>query len=1803
VVSGVALARGYLNNPLLTEEKFNRNPYIPDQRLYRTGDRSRQLENGKIEFLGRIDHQVKIRGYRIEIAEIESRLSAHPEISESVVVKREDESGHHFLCAYYILQNSSEKGHLDNQKLRSYLNQFLPDYMIPSYLIKLNTLPLTPNGKLDYKSLPLPQEVDWGMEEDLIEPRNQVEEMLCAVWEQVLGRKNISIKDNFFMIGGDSIKTIQIASRMRELGYKVEMRHIFRYPTISDLSSYVKKLERIADQSLVTGNFRLTPIQKRFFEKSGINRNHYNQAVMLNWELGLEEGLVKSIFKRIQEHHDILRTTFHKIGDTYVGKIHKIEYPLSLQVEDFKGQKDWEKLMRESIEKIQGSIDLEKGPMMRLALFRLNDGDRLLIIIHHLVVDGVTWRILFQDIETLFNQHCSGESLVLPQKSDSYKHWSDELYKYANSKSFLKEKSYWKQLESKPVPELVKDFNGTNRIKDIRKQSFQLNTQETNLLLTGVNNAFNTEINDILITAMGLGFRRAFGDDRVLITLEGHGREEIIEEIDISRTLGWFTCICPVVLNLTFDHNLGRQIKEVKETLHQVPNKGIGYGILKHITSNDNKSDINFNMNPKVVFNYLGQFDTDVSEKTFKVANESTGPTHSRESERNYELDVYGMISNERLVISIVYSKEHYEDKTIKRLLEDFQSSLTEIITYCSQRGKTEFTPCDFTYKKLSVQEVETLNKKFPIEDMYPLSPMQEGMLFHSLIDKDSYAYFEQMSYRIQGELEVELVQRSLNQLLHRYEILRTVFVYENLAQPLQLVLSQRTVELNYLDIKTNPDKDTWIRNYKEKDKKRYFNLQNEVLMRVHILHVDLHEYEFIWSFHHILMDGWCMGILFSELFEIYYSFLEKRSPQLSEVYQYKSYVEWLQKIDKEASGKYWKDYLEGFDTPSGVPEKNTFAPGDNIYLRDQVLLRWEQENTSKMKEYAGSNNITLNTLVQAVWGILLGKYNGFQDIVFGAVVSGRASEVPGIESMLGLFINTIPVRIKFEGEKYVKDFFDQVQEESLESQPHHYFLLSEIKANSILKQNLFDHIFIFENYPVAEQIAKTGDDVARRQKIRNRRFMLKGVHVFEQTNYHLNLMVVPGRRFSVRFDYNANVYDREVMERVSRHFSLFLHQIVEEKVEYVKELTLLSYEERMAILNEFNDTEASYPKEIQIHEMIDLQAQKHPHRRAIRFQHKQLTYNQLQTDTEDLALALYELGVKTNTIVGIMVYRSLEMMKGILGILKAGGAYLPLDPLYPKDRIQYMIKDSGMDLLLHQSQIPLTDTNPACATLCLENPIPESGSSIAKGNQKKGELCYVIYTSGSTGTPKGVMINHPSVLNRILWMQNSYPLSIEDVVVQKTPFVFDVSVWELFWWGITGASLIFLEPGGEKIPDTIVARIEGDKITTMHFVPSMFGAFLQYIEENGVSNSVRSLIQVFCSGEALGDHQVEMFSDSLYEQNGTFLVNLYGPTEATVDVSYYNCQPRLRMSNVPIGKPIDNTKLYVLDQEMNLEAIGIPGELCISGDGVGRGYVNQVELTHDLFKPDPFSEGQRIYRTGDIARWKPDGNIEYLGRKDDQVKIRGFRIELGEIEERLRRYKGVKDALVIAMKDKKNEASLCAYIIPSSEYLYKEIEPEIQELKDYLVQFLPIYMIPSYMMKLEEFPLTANGKINRKELPKPKAVISDRYVEPKTDTEKCIAELWRETLGVERVGLDDIFFELGGTSLDLIRLSSSLSKILKRQVPVVKLFRFPTISSLVRYLGQDTSKEHLLDSKRLIEQGARKRKSKINQIKKQRGL
>ncbi|MEM9921073.1 MAG: amino acid adenylation domain-containing protein [Bacteroidota bacterium] len=1056
--------------------------------------------------------------------------------------------------------------------------------------------------------------------------------------------------------------------------------------------------------------------------------------------------------------------------------------------------------------------------------------------------------------------------------------------------------------------------------------------------------------------------------------------------------------------------------------------------------------------------------------------------------------------------------------------------------------------------------------KRIDEKPHYATSSVQKRMFFLYEFDKSSLAYNLPQLIRLEGTLDTEELSKAFRRLIQRHENLRTSFELID-EEPVQKIAASCDFELEQWT--AGEELDESIRKFI-----RPFALDQAPLFRAGLIKVKPNEHILMMDMHHIITDGVSQSILIHDFMQLY---SRKSLPPIK--LSYKDFAEWQQskKMVRAADKQFWNNE---FAEEAPVLELPTDfkRPQVRKYEGDTFRFDIRPEQTVILEYIAKQENTTMFNMLFAIFYVLLAKLSNQKDVVVGITTAGRQDA--DLENVIGMFVNTLPLRQRIDGKQSFRAFLRQVQKKTLQGLDHQAYsyeeLLDDIKVERNTSHNpLFDVLFSFLNFeePEFKIPGLSLQPIEKRHKVSKFDLTLTG---FET-----------GRKIQMEIEYSTELFQAQTIERFATYFQQVVSTVCADPTLSIADMKIASEEEQEALIWGFNNTNAEFPEQETIVSLFEKQVEKAPDRVALRYEEESMTYRALYQKMCKMAAFLQKkYDLRAGDLAGVMLERGMWLIPSIFGILKSGAAYVPIDPHYPMGRIDSIVEDSGLKLLLtrgkyiEKRQINgtiIVDLDELSAEIEAQN--PTDATAVFDSRQ----LAYVIYTSGSTGKPKGVMIEHSAVVNRIHWMNNKYPITEGDVLLQKTPIVFDVSVWELFWWSFTGASLCLLKPGGEKDPQELIRTIEKNRVTNIHFVPSMLAIFLASIPEDFEFGRLKSLRQVFTSGEALRPEHVNTFGKGIHANCQTELSNLYGPTEATVDVTYFDCTFDEACTLVPIGRPIDNIQLYVLDQFEQLAPVGVSGELCIGGIGLARGYLNNETLTNEKFVAHPRLQGKRIYRTGDLARWMPDGNIEFLGRIDHQEKIRGFRIEPGEIEKQLMTHPAIDEAVVLA-KGMDDDKFLAAY------YLAQEEIPSV-DIRNFLMDKLPEYMVPTFYMHLSEFPLSVNGKLNRKALPDPEVKISETHIPPTGETQKALVEIWADVLKVEqdKIGINISFFDIGGNSLKLIKTVNKVNQRFGAKLTVAKMFKLPTISSLSKYLTEDHSEKKKEDGQKVAQSKSRR--------------
>jgi amino acid adenylation domain-containing protein/non-ribosomal peptide synthase protein (TIGR01720 family) len=1543
-IGGIGVARGYLARPAMTAERFLPDPFSgePGARMYRSGDLARWLPDGTIEYLGRLDHQVKIRGHRVETDEIAQVLRTHGGVRDAAVLALRAASGQDRLVAYVAAGGRA----VTAEELRAICAEWLPAPMVPAAYVVLEDLPLTPSGKLDRKALPDPDDQLRGQ---FAPATNETEETLARVWCQVLGVERAGIDDNFFALGGDSIISLQIVSRAAQEGLQITPRDVFRHPTIAALARVARRASRaaaIAPESY--GPIPFTPIQRWFFEQKLEHPDRWNQAVLVDVAPPVSPDALEEALRAAGRHHTALRTRFTRVDGEWRQAIADGEGIVVERVLD-------DDIARHA-ERAHDSLSLAGGPLARAIHFVTER--KLLVVIHHLAVDGVSWRILFDDVQRLLG----GGAL---EPATQFADWSRRLDAYA--KSGAADVRYWREMKAgftcKERPE--------NRAGTVRQVELRLNEDETDTLLRRLPAVHQTQINDVLLAAFAASLRDWSGKNEVWVNLEGHGREPLFDDLDLSRTVGWFTSLFPVRLDVS-SADPAALLRSVKEQLQRIPQNGVGFGIARYLGGDAALAAL---PEPEISFNYLGQLDQTSERALLRLADGPVGEGQHPEERRRHLLDVVASVRSGELRIAWLYSTAVHERSQIEALATAYVTWLRRLL-----------------------QSTRRITDGADVEELYALAPMQQGLLFHALHASESDLYLEQLHGELHGDVDAAAFERAWQEVIARHAIFRTAFVWEGTGEPLQRVERKAAFRVDTRDWRglSEVEQNERLMDYLRDDRRRGFALDRAPLMRVALFRLAGARWHWIWTHHHVLLDGWCLALVVREVLRCYEAFTKGASaPALPPASRpYREYIEWLARQDAGAAEAYWRKTLAGFTAPTRirlVEEPSTDESG-------QVELALTAAETQRLQAWARRHQLTLGTLVTAAWARVLQTFSGSDDVVFGVTVSGRPPSLPGSGEMIGLFINTLPFRAGSGRGMGLIDWLRDVQQRQTDLRDFEYCRLVDIQRWSDLPagEALFDTLLAFDNYPVDRTLEQRFGDIG-----------VHDVQLIERTHYPMTLSIVPGEAMRMRSLYDPRRFSGAGIRRMLQALRNLLDAAASDRAALVEGWSMVGDDEAQALLSRSNAEAPAIELEC-LHDWFSRVAARRGDAIAVRSGDQQLTYRELEARSNRLANYLRAKGVRAETLVGLRMERSLDLVVGILGILKAGGAYVPFDPANPPERTTYMLEDSGVRIVVTEETLR-------------DGELLRASDERPRSMAAPQNAAYVIYTSGSTGRPKGCVVTHANVARLMRRTEPWFSFDEHDVWTLFHSVAFDFSVWEIWGALLYGGRLVVVPYGVSRSPDAFHDLLGRERVTVLNQTPSAFRQLMAADEQRGTPLALRFVI---FGGEAL---QIDSLAPwfARHGDERPRLVNMYGITETTVHVTYrVITKADLRGgTGSRIGVAIPDLQLYVLDHHQQLVPVGVAGELYVAGAGVARGYLGRPQLTAQRMITNPFGEG-RLYRTGDLVRWRNDG-LEYLGRIDDQVKIRGFRIELGEIESVLAAHPSVQETVVVMRDDR-----LVAYVV-----------------------------------------------------------------------------------------------------------------------------------------------------------------------------
>ncbi|MFJ9841393.1 non-ribosomal peptide synthase/polyketide synthase [Kitasatospora sp. NPDC101155] len=1726
-IAGAGLARGYAGRPGETAARYLADPFgPPGSRMYRTGDTARWSEDGELHFVGRADDQIKIRGFRVEPAEIEARLTAHPAVAEAVVSLHED-AGRKRLVAHLVPADGAEPPAA--AALRAHLAADLPDYMLPAAFVTVPELPLTANGKVDRRRLPAP---DWSAAGERVHraPGTDTERLLAAIWAELLGVERVGVDDDFFLLGGDSILSIQVVSRARAAGLALSPRDLFRHPTVAALAAAAGTVVAVAGTESVGGEVGLTPIQRWFLDPHPPYAGYFNQSVVVETPGPVDPEALRRALTALWAHHDALRCRFTAGADgTWQQHCAPADSaaPDLLEVHDLGDE-------AAVTEAAHAGFDLAAGPLLTARLLvptpEATDGTRparLLLAVHHLVVDGVSWRVLLEDLETAYRQAVEGRPLRLPARTTSVREWTRRLAEHTAGGGFADQRAHWAAAARACATPLPVDCDGGNTAADLRSVTVRLDRERTDGLLREVPGVYRTRIDDVLLTALGRVLADWTGRRTVAIGLEGHGREDrLFEDLDLSRTVGWFTSLHPVALAVP-DGDWGTALKAVKEQLRAVPDRGVGYGALRHLARDEGLADAPA---PGITFNYLGRFDWSADGAALvRAVPGGLGGAEAPGTERPHLLDVVARVDGDELEISWYYSAGRHREQTVTELADAVLRALEGIVAHCARPDAGGRTPADFPLARLDQAAVDRIaGDGRAVADLYPLTPMQAGMLFHSLLDPDGRTYLNQVQLVLSGVTDPQALAEAWQRTADANPVLRTRLTWQDTAEPLQVVQPRVTVPVIYHDWTDWPadrvERET--ARLLAEDRQAGIDLGTAPLMRLSLVRLTPTRVRVLWTFHHVLLDGWSAAQVFDEVCERYAALTTGQQPRLTERAPFGDYLRWLSEQDPARAERYWRDTLAGFPAPTELPRDRRPAEAHRASSTASVRVSLGAELSERLRTTARQAGLTVNTVLQGAWALLLSRYGGGDDVVFGTIVSGRPAELPGVTAMVGLFINALPTRVRIDARRPLLDWLRELQDAQSEARRYDFVSLAQLQTWSELPggTGLFDSIVVFENYPFDEgTLTRHGLGVATER-------------VLEPTNYPLSVVVAPGEAIEVDLDHDPALFDAGTVERLGASLRTLLAALATGLDRSAEDLPLLEPGRGRELVERFGGAVVEAPR-LTLPEAFARQAARTPDAPAVRSAGARLTYRELDERSNRLARLLIAAGAGPERFVALALPRTADLAVALLAVLKSGAAYLPVDPGYPAERIAFLFADVRPDAVVTDTatrgripQGPFTRIlldDPGCATRLAATPGDAVGERERLGALLPKHPAYVIHTSGSTGRPKGVVVAHASVLALTDWAAAEFGGRGLHHVVAATSLNFDVSVFEIFSPLLSGGCV-------ELVPDLLALAERPGPVRAglLSAVPSALGGLLA---EDAVHLGADTVV---LAGEALPARTVRRLREAV---PGCRVLNIYGPTEATVYATAFACDPADPDRDPPIGRPVGGARAYVLDHRLRPVPVGAPGELYLGGTGVARGYLGRPGLTAARFLPDPFGPaGRRMYRTGDLVRWTADGDLVYLGRADDQVKVRGFRIELGEVETALARHPRV-SAAAARVVEHDGHRRLVGYAVPRDGAL-----PDAAEWRAFLGRTLPDHLVPALVVPLERLPLGATGKLDRRALPEPvwAAPAAAGARPPRTDAERTLAAIWCETLGVPEVSADDNYFALGGDSILGIQIVSAARRV-----------------------------------------------------------
>lgn len=1764
-VSGAGLAKGYAGDEVNTRNKFRCLPTLGDVRCYDTGDIARVLPTGALEFKGRDDGQVKVNGYRIELEDVEAALRSQLNLTEVAVKVCERETSaslHGWVVADAVPAN-----------WRDALLSVLPAWMVPAVLHRIAALPLLPSGKLNRLALEEPSEEAQDAAHTAAPaalPEHPNLALLLQHCREILGRPQLGGDANYFNVGGDSIQAIVLASRLHEAGYLLDVNDLFRNPVLAELArKLVPKGSRPLHALHTSAALLPTPMQSWFFATCTGDPNAFTQAAWLRLPENITLAQLQTLTRHWAGQHAVFEDTCALVAERRPAPA----LDRLVACTQANGGLALDALAVAA----RAAIDLQHGPLLNVVLVPGPAGNQALVVFHHFVVDAVSWQLLQLQWARLWDDMEQQRALRAFPEAATLRHFTTALHSEAARAKALGEAQFWQEMGAAQLPPI---FPGAALVQTTQhplprlSRTLDLGPEVAEALLASGHRVFRSRGSDLLLAAFTDALGSVCGREAVTLLMESNGRAQTYADADFSATLGWLTSAYPLCID-TSGARSGKdwawKMERIRESAQRVPEQGVGYGVLKYVVQDAALAA----HAPEIAFNYLGRF-SQHPDGDFALVD--TLPAGDRMGELGLlpALEFVGFADAAGLHVSMSADAARVAEAQLDALLEAFRAQALDLTETCSRLAEpVPIAPVDCVESDWSLEAYLNLLEsnglsRSDVDNIVPITAMQSGLIFHARSKPDDLAYLEQVDFTLHG-VEATRLTAAFQRLLEAFPLLRAAFAVGRNGRTAQIIAAAATLPVRCQDLSDLAplEQQRVIDAARTADQQLPFDIRQAPLMRVQLFtlqksrkarksgQADSGRIHVIWTHHHLIMDGWCVGILFDRLLACY----AQTAAQIADARAApaplnQDYFRWLASRNRHSAVDYWATLLAGVERPSRLmpwpqPQNTGDQPQASAYQLQSHTLQIGAALAARMQQWGASNNATLSTVIRLAWGVLLARFTDSSDVVFGTVVSGRPPEVAGIDRAVGLFINTVPLRFQLDTGLDANAALSLMQQQANASRAHEYLSLAEIQDAAPdlgAREVLFDHLVVLENYPMDAALRGVDGTAQHAQD----GISISAIRAFERTDLPLNLVIVPAAAgLEASFLFDASVYPACQIEHLGAHLAHLLQLLVDTPDQPLATLNLLTPTEEIWLTRQWNQRDSAYPTDVTLFGLYQAAASAHAQRIALHDELGSMTHAQLLARVSAVAAGLQHCdGFTAGGRVALWLPRNREMLVGMLAVLAVGGSYVALDPIYPPERLQFIVQDSNAALVLTCKDMP--DLGLAARGVDLGELAQCSSDSITLPTVTQDAAAYVIYTSGSTGQPKGCEITQRNVVRLFRNADFDFDFDHNDVWIVAHSFCFDFSVWEMYGALLNGASVVIPAAAEVRNVEAFTALVARHKVSVLNQTPAAFYQFSKAALKTPAPD-LQALRLVIFGGDSLACKRLAPWVET-YPTSRVKLVNMYGITETTVHLTYREVNEAAIHADAGlnlVGRPLPETGVWIVDRNGRLQPPGIAGEIVISGSGVGRGYLNRPELTARKFAVLEGAGTAPCYWSGDVGYISLELGLVYLGRNDHQVQVRGFRVECEEIARCHESHQSVAEALVVPIENA-HGTELVAYLVGDETAAPAQWRP-------WLAARLPDYMIPSYTLWLGAMPLTTNGKVDRAALPDPFRVVDAPQTDTPTALEALIIGAWQRVLEHAHIGPCTNFFDIGGHSLKALTLADLLQAEFGLDIGVADVFEYPT--------------------------------------------